>query len=159
MRLHLVEDARQRRAECIQFAEETVVRPVLACVLPEPFGGVQFWRVRGQLMHLQPIPVGGKPGPDIGVFMVGGVVLNQDGALTTVAAGQLFEESEIGGRIEDGVLTVVEARVPEFEWPRKSSRSCARPSRNGAEESKRYLWSAVRSQWLEIYRSMVRKPT
>ena len=30
---------------------------------------------------------------------------------------------------------------------------------NGAEESKRYIWSAVRSQWLEIYRSMVRKPT
>jgi glycosyltransferase involved in cell wall biosynthesis len=34
----------------------------------------------------------------------------------------------------------------------------ARLSRNGAEESKRYLWSALRSQWLEIYRSMVRKP-
>jgi glycosyltransferase involved in cell wall biosynthesis len=30
-----------------------------------------------------------------------------------------------------------------------------RLSQNGAEESKRYLWSAVRPQWLEIYRLMV----
>ncbi len=30
-------------------------------------------------------------------------------------------------------------------------------ARNGVEESKRYLWSSVRGQWLEIYRSMVRR--
>lgn len=34
-----------------------------------------------------------------------------------------------------------------------------RLSQNGAEESTRYLWSSVRSQWLEIYRSIARKPT
>jgi glycosyltransferase involved in cell wall biosynthesis len=30
-----------------------------------------------------------------------------------------------------------------------------RLAENGAEESKRYLWPAMRSQWLEIYRSMM----
>ena len=34
-----------------------------------------------------------------------------------------------------------------------------RLAENGAEESKRYLWSAVRSQWHEIYRAMVCVPT
>jgi L-malate glycosyltransferase len=34
-----------------------------------------------------------------------------------------------------------------------------RLARNGLEESKGYLWSAVRPRWLEIYRSMVKEST
>jgi hypothetical protein len=39
-------------------AEETIVRVVLAGVLPQSFGRVQFRRVGWQLMHFQPMPVG-----------------------------------------------------------------------------------------------------
>ena len=45
VRLYLSEDARQRTEQGIQAAEEAVVRPVLAGVLPQSFGGIQFRRV------------------------------------------------------------------------------------------------------------------
>ena len=66
-------------------------------------------------MHFQPMPVGLEPGPDIGVLVAGGVVLNRDRALAAVSPGQSFGETEISGGIEDGILAVVEARVPEFD--------------------------------------------
>jgi len=66
-------------------------------------------------MHFQPMPVGFEPGPDIGVLVIGCIVQNQDRALAAVSPGQLFEEPQIGGGIEDGILAIVEARAPEFD--------------------------------------------
>src|SRR5260370_41302209 len=66
-------------------------------------------------MHFQPMAVGFEPRPDIGVFVVGGVVLNQDRSLATVSPSQLFEETEIRSGIEDGVLAIIEPRAPEFD--------------------------------------------
>jgi len=66
-------------------------------------------------MHLQPVPVGLEPGPDIAVLVIGSVVLNQDGPLPTVAPGQLFQKAEIGSGIEDLILTVIETRTPQFD--------------------------------------------
>src|SRR6266496_5482683 len=68
-------------------------------------------------MHLQPMPVGFEPIPDLGIRMVGGVVLNHDGSLATISPGQLFEEAEISAGIEDGVLSIIESRAPEFDGP------------------------------------------
>src|ERR1700693_161015 len=61
------------------------------------------------------MPVGLEPRPDVPVFMVGSVILNQDRSLAAVSPGQLFEEAEIGGGIEDSVLAIVEPRTPEFD--------------------------------------------
>lgn len=66
-------------------------------------------------MHFQPMPVGLEPCPDLMVFMVGSVVLNQNGPLAAVSPGQLFEEAKVGGGIEDRLLTVVEPRAPAFD--------------------------------------------
>src|ERR1700692_653929 len=66
-------------------------------------------------MHFQPMPVGFEPGPDLAVFMVGGVVLNQNRPLAAIPPGQLFEEAEVGGGIENRVLAIVEPRAPEFD--------------------------------------------
>src|SRR5260370_42075501 len=66
-------------------------------------------------MHLQPMPVGFEPIPHLGILMVGGVVLNQDGPLSAISPRQLFEEVEVGGCVEDCVLSIIELCAPEFD--------------------------------------------
>ena len=66
-------------------------------------------------MYFKPVPVGFEPCPDFRVLVVGGVVLNQDHSLPAVSPCQLLQEAEIGGAIEDLVLAVVEARLPQFD--------------------------------------------
>jgi len=66
-------------------------------------------------MHFQPVAIGFEPAPHLRILVVGGVILNQDRSLAAVPAGQLFQECEVGARIEDGVLLVVEASAPEFD--------------------------------------------
>src|SRR5580658_7369060 len=66
-------------------------------------------------MHFQPLPIGLEPTPDLAVFVVRGVVLNQYGALPPVSPGQLFEEAEISRRIEHRILTIVESGAPQFD--------------------------------------------
>src|SRR5664279_3226512 len=43
------------------------------------------------------------------------VVLNQNRSLAAVPPGELLEEAQVCGGIEDGVLTVIEPRTPEFD--------------------------------------------
>lgn len=66
-------------------------------------------------MYFEPVPVGFEPSPDFRVLVVGGVVLNQDHSLPAVSPRQLLQEGEIGGAIENLVLAVVEARLPQFD--------------------------------------------
>ena len=122
--MHLSEDARQRGEECLQAAEETVVGPVLASVLPQPFGRIELRRVGRQLMHFEPMAVGLEPCPDLAVFVVRGVVLDQNGPLATISPGQLFEEGEVGSCIEDRVLAIVESCAPEFDGAEIGRASC-----------------------------------
>ena len=65
-------------------------------------------------MHLQPISIGGEPLPYVGILVVGGIVLNQNGSTPPIAPRQLFQEGEVGGSVEDGVLPVMETGVPQF---------------------------------------------
>ena len=66
-------------------------------------------------MHLQPMPIRFEPCPDLPVFVVGSIVLNEDGSAAAVASGQLVEEAQIGRGIEDGLLAVVEPRAPQLD--------------------------------------------
>ena len=88
---------------------------VLAGVLPQALGGVEFGRVGWKLVNFQPVPVGTEPTPDLRVLMVGGVVLNQDGPAASIGEGQLLQEVEVGGSIEDRGLCIVETGLPEFD--------------------------------------------
>ncbi len=115
MGLHFPKDPRQSGEQGVDAGEEAIVRAVLAGVLPQPFGRIQFRRVGWQLMHLQPMPVGSEPCPDLRILVVGGVVLNQNRALAAVPPGKLFEEAEVGGGIEDGVLAIIEPCAPKFD--------------------------------------------
>jgi hypothetical protein len=91
------------------------MRSVSAGMLPEPFGGIQFRGVGRQLVHLQPMPVGLEPSPDLRVFVIGSIILNQNRPLAAIAPGELFEEAQISGGIEDRLLTIVEPCAPEFD--------------------------------------------
>lgn len=115
VRLHFSKDPRQRGKQGVETAEESIVGSVLAGVLPQPFGRIQFRRVGRQLMDFQPMPVGLEPGPDLGILMVGGVVLNQNRSLAAIPPSELFEKAEIGGGIENSVLTIIEPRAPKFD--------------------------------------------
>ena len=66
-------------------------------------------------MHFPPMPVGLEPCPDIGVLVVGGVVLNQNRSLTAVSPSELFEEAKVGSSTEDMVLAIVQPCAPEFD--------------------------------------------
>lgn len=66
-------------------------------------------------MNFQPVPVGLEPRPDLGILVVGGVVLNQNRSLAAVAPSQLLEEAKIGGGVENGFLAIVEPRAPKFD--------------------------------------------
>jgi len=92
--LHLGEDAREGSQQIRGAGEVAVVRPVLARVLPEAFGGIELRRVGRQLMHVQPVAVGSEPGPRVCVLVIGGVVLNQQRSLAAIPARQ--RQSEMG---------------------------------------------------------------
>ena len=115
VRLHFPEDTYQGSQEVIPAAEKTVMRSVSAGMLPESFGGVEFRGVGRQLMHLQPMTVGLEPSPDLRIFMIGGIILNQHRPWTAIAPGELFEEAQISRGIEDRLLTIVEPGSPEFD--------------------------------------------
>ena len=68
-------------------------------------------------MNFQPVAIGIEPRPYVAVFMVGRVVLNEHRSLPAIAASQLFQESEVRGSVEDGLLPVMEASLPEFNGP------------------------------------------
>jgi hypothetical protein len=88
---------------------------IFAGVLPEPFGGIEFGRVGRELVDFQPVAVGVEPTPNLGVFMIRGVVLDEDGPGAAIVGGQLVQEVQIGASIEDGGLCIVEARLAQFD--------------------------------------------
>jgi len=84
-------------------------------VLPQPLGGVELGRVGWELVDFQPVAVGLEPAPDLGVLMIRGVVLNENGSAAAVMRSQAMQEIQVGGSIEDGGLAIVEAGSPELD--------------------------------------------
>src|ERR1019366_530397 len=95
--------------------EVAIMGSVLTGVLPQPLGGIEFGRVGRKLVDFQPVAVGLEPAPDLGVLMIGGVVLNEDGTAAAIMGGQAMQEVQIGGSIEYGGLAIVEAGTPKFD--------------------------------------------
>src|SRR5258706_11097751 len=65
-------------------------------------------------MNFQPAAIGIEPSPYVAVFVVCRVILNEQGSLPSIAASQLFQESEVSGGVKDGLLPVMEASLPQF---------------------------------------------
>ena len=69
-------------------------------------------------MNFQPVTIGVEPCPYVAVFVVRRVVLNEHRSLPSIAASQLFQEREVRGSVEDGVLPVMESSLPQFNGPK-----------------------------------------
>jgi hypothetical protein len=95
-------------------------------------------------MHFPPMPVGPEPCPDIGVLVVGGMVLNQNRSLTAVSPSQLLQEAKVGSGMEDMVLAIVEPCAPKFD-PRPG-RAHKQPSSgclgHGIHRTRRFSFAA-----------------
>ena len=65
-------------------------------------------------MNLQPVAIGIEPSPYGTVFVVCRVVLNEHDSLPSIAVRQLFQDSEVRGSVEEGLLPVMEASLPQF---------------------------------------------
>ena len=66
-------------------------------------------------MHFQPVSVGAEPVPDLGILVIRGIILNQNGSLVTIGPRQLLEESQVRRSVEGGIVSVMEAGLPEFD--------------------------------------------
>src|SRR6266404_198874 len=69
-------------------------------------------------MNFQPVAIGIEPSPYVAVCVVRRVILNEHCSLPSIAASQLFQENEVRGSVEDGVLPVMEASLPQFNGPK-----------------------------------------
>jgi hypothetical protein len=47
-------------------------------------------------MYFQPVTIGFEPPPYVCILVVRSVVLNQDCSSAAIAAGELFQESQVG---------------------------------------------------------------
>lgn len=61
-------------------------------------------------MHFEPSTVGFEPFPNFVLFVVGRVVLYEDGSTATVAPRYLLKEREVRGCIEHVILLVMKLR-------------------------------------------------
>ena len=90
--LHFGKDTSEGGQQFGGVGEVPVVGSGSSGVLPKSFGRVELWGVRRQWVHFQPVSIGPEPGPYVAVFVVGGVVLDKNGALAPILGGQLLQE-------------------------------------------------------------------
>ena len=92
MGLHFSKDTSEGGQQFGGVGEVPVVGSGSSRVLPKSFGRVELRGVRRQLVDFQPVSIGCEPGPDVAVFVIGGIVLDENGALSPIVDGQLLEE-------------------------------------------------------------------
>ncbi|SRR5579872_4024566 len=68
-------------------------------------------------MDFQPASVGTEPAPNLGVLMVGGVVLDENGPLVTIMRREALQEIQVSGSVEDRGLRIVETGAPKLDGP------------------------------------------
>ena len=118
MSLHVGEDTDEGSIQFAQSQEGAVVRPVLARVLPEPLRGIELRRVGWERFDFQPAAILPKPSPDRSVFVVRGIVLNQDGSALAIMGGNLMlQERQVGLRIEDVIPLIEEPASLKVDGP------------------------------------------
>jgi len=66
-------------------------------------------------MYFQPMAIGTEPPPHVGVLMIRGIVLDEDGALVAIVLSEQLKESQVGRGVEDAVLSVVESRASQLD--------------------------------------------
>jgi len=95
---HLLERAEEGAAKFSRRLEETIMRRVLACVVPDTLLSVKFGPVGWQLKDFQVAQMLGKVVIGLLFLVIGGIILNEINAVTSpIKRGQeyLIDESQI----------------------------------------------------------------
>lgn len=74
--LHIMEYARERVVQFIDGQEGSIVSSIFACMLPQPFGGIELRGIGRQWHNFHPTSVLAEPRPNALILMVRGVILN-----------------------------------------------------------------------------------
>lgn len=69
-------------------------------MVPDSLQGVELRRVGREMVHLNVLAVIREPGPDLPVFVVGGVVLNEMDSPRKVMTEDSFQVRDVGWGIE-----------------------------------------------------------
>src|SRR5438034_3922938 len=83
-------------------------------MLPDTLRGIKFRAVSWELVDFEPMPVGFEPTPDIFIFVIRSVVLNQHCPAASIVTAESLQESSVRGGVEYGVLGIVKAHTPEL---------------------------------------------
>jgi len=111
MPLDVAEGAEERLAEVLGALKEAVMGGVLARVIPNSLGGIEFRPVGWQLEHLHVAAVLGEPLIGFLLFVVRGVVLNQEHTMApSIKRGNqnLIQKGHIGFPLEIVLLVKVD---------------------------------------------------
>ena len=111
MPLDVAESAEERLTEMFGLRKEAVVSGVLARVIPNAFRGVEFRPVGWQLEHLHVVAMLGEPLIGLLLFVVRGVVLNQEHTMAPpIKRGNqnLIQERHVGFPLEIVLLMEVD---------------------------------------------------
>ena len=68
-------------------------------------------------MDFQPVAVGLEPTPDVAVLVIRGVVLDENRPLAAIMRGEALQKIQVGGRVEDRGLRIMEAGAPKLDGP------------------------------------------
>ena len=96
---YVLELAEERLTKILRGLKESIVCDMLAGVLPDPFGGIQFWPVGRELKDLQITAIRLEPILGFLLFVIRRVVLNQVDPVTAAIEGghdHLLQERQIG---------------------------------------------------------------
>ena len=96
---HVLESAKQNVTKILRSFKEAIVCNVLARVIPDAFGGIQFWPVGRKWEDLHVTTVRFEPVVRFLLLVIGGVVLNAADAVAASPEGRqdhLLHESQIG---------------------------------------------------------------
>ena len=80
-----------------------------ARVMPEAFDGVEFGRIRRQVVSLPPRAIVLEPSFNVAVMVIRGVVLNEEDAAGIIMTSEAFKKIQIGLGVENGSPMVEEA--------------------------------------------------
>jgi hypothetical protein len=86
-------------------------------VMPDSLQGIEFRRVGWEVENLDVLAMVGEPSPNIAIFVIGGVVLDEENLLRKIAMHDLFEIGDIDPGIEYFLEAIEEACPVKLDGP------------------------------------------
>src|SRR2546427_7595483 len=98
--------------------------------VPDRLGSVQFRAITRQTDKVKTMPVAAQRLPHLRGLVVGGIVMNQEHLLATVATGQAIEKLGVTGPLEDLAMLVVKLGSVKIHRPKNLLRVALARGRN-----------------------------